>query len=76
MKNKAIATFKTSKRIAANAEQFVQAASLLTIAVFSYWALHQLKLAEPAQWAITAALVVIGLRGAYEMIKFLDTERK
>lgn len=74
MKDKIKKTKDTSKRVVTNAEQFVQAVALLTIASFSYWAIQQsaLKLAKPVYWAVLAALIVVGLRGAYELVRFLD----
>lgn len=66
----------TSKRVINNGEAFVQACSLLVVSAFSYWALHQIHVAEPLQWVVTTALVVIGVRGTYEFIRFLDAERK
>lgn len=64
----------STKRVISNGEQFVQAVSLLTIAVFSYTQLHAHKFDAPVQWIVTVALVVIGVRGTYELIKFLDKE--
>lgn len=74
VKNSVKKTTATSKRVVSNAEQFVQASALLTIASFSYWAIQQseLKLAKPVYWAVLVALIVVGLRGAYELVKFLD----
>lgn len=74
MKDKLNKGFKTSKRVVSNGEQFVQAVSLLIVAVFSYTQLHEHKFHAAVQWTVTIALVVIGLRGAYELIRFLDKE--
>lgn len=71
-KAKAEQVLSTSKRVIRNSEQFVQAVSLLTVAAFSYNQLHTANLSEPLQWVITGALAVIGLRGAYELFRFLD----
>lgn len=62
----------TSRRVVGNAEQLVQAAALLTIAGFSYWALQKIEVGQVAYWAVVAALIVVGLRGAVEVIRFLD----
>lgn len=62
------------KRIAANSEQFVQAVALLIVSGFSYWALTQVKVPRLGYYTILAALVVIGLRGLVEFVKFLDKE--
>ena len=72
IKQKAVEVTTTTKRVITNGETFIQAVSLLTVAAFSYWSLHQIKVAEPLQWVVTAALVIIGLRGFYEFVKFLD----
>lgn len=72
VKEKTNEVVTTTKRVISNGESFIQAVSLLVIAGFSYWALHQIKVAEPLQWVVTAALVVIGLRGLFEFFKFLD----
>lgn len=75
IKTKASTAVVTSKRIASNGESLVQAISLLVVAGFSYWALHQIQtIPELAQWVVTGALVVIGLRGFYEFFKFLDKQ--
>lgn len=65
-------TFNTTKRIVQNAEQFVQAASLLTLVGFSFWATRQLKLNEALRIVVVTSLVVVGLRGMYEFVRFLD----
>lgn len=72
VKEKTEEVLTTTKRVVTNAETFVQAAALLGTAGFSYYALPKVNLAEPVQWFITFSLVVIGLRGFYEMFKFLD----
>lgn len=72
VKEKTAEVITTSKRVISNGESFVQAVSLLIVAAFSYHALHQIKVAEALQWVVTVALVVIGLRGFFELIKFLD----
>ena len=74
MKDKLNKGVKSAKRIGSNSEQFVQAVSLLTVAVFSYTQLHAHKFNTAIVWVVTVALAVIGLRGAYELIKFLDKE--
>lgn len=60
------------KRVIDNLEQFVQAASLLTVASYSYYATRELQLNTVVEVLVISALVVIGLRGAYEFFKFLD----
>lgn len=60
------------KRVIDNLEQFVQAVSLLTVASFSYYATRELQLNTVVEVLVISALVVIGLRGAYEFFKFLD----
>lgn len=70
--------YKDTKRVSANAEQFVQAVALLIVVGFGFWALGQLQddLTDIPYRVVQAALVVMGVRGAYEFIKFLDAERK
>lgn len=63
---------QTTKRVATNGEQFVQAVALLIVAGFSYYALQQLEVGEYSELTVTVALVVIGLRGFVELFRFLD----
>lgn len=72
LKEKTTEVFTTTKRVIANAEHFVQAASLLAVSVFSYTQLKEANLPSTAQVLMTVALVVIGLRGTYELFRFLD----
>ena len=65
-----------TKRFANNVENFVQAVSMLTLVTFCFWALRQIEINNTLRYVVVTALVVIGLRGAYEFIKFLDAERK
>lgn len=74
MKDKVNKGYRTSKRVVSNGEQFVQAVSLLIVAAFSYNQLHSHKFHTAIVWTVTVALVVIGLRGFYELVKFLDKE--
>ena len=61
-------------RIAMRGEQFVQAVSLLIVAGFSYYSLSHIQTTKPVYWTVFVALVIIGLRGFVEFIKFLDKE--
>jgi hypothetical protein len=72
VKESATQVLSTTKRVISNGETFIQAVSLLVIASWSYHTLHQVKVAEAVQWVVTVALVVIALRGFYELFKFLD----
>lgn len=65
---------QSTKRVLSNGEQFIQATALLITAGFAYNQLHAHKFDVAIQWVVTASLVVIGLRGAYELIKFLDRD--
>lgn len=67
--------WESSKRVALNAEHFVQAVSLLATAGFSFYARDKVELDAYAYYFITVALVVIGLRGTYELLKFLNKEK-
>lgn len=64
------------KQFKKNTEVFVQAVAMLILAGFAFYALRQLEVAEPVQWAVVTALVIIGLRGAVEFIRFMGAERK
>lgn len=72
VKKKATEVATTTKRVSGNLEQFVQAVSLLTVAVFSYYATKELDLNQAVEIFVTGSLVVIGLRGCFEFFKFLD----
>lgn len=72
-KAKVAETTKATGRVIKNAETFVQAVALLTLAGFAY---VQLKTVENdvLYYAVLASLIVVGLRGAVEVIKFLNKE--
>lgn len=72
VRNRTTLAVAHTKRVADSLEQFVQAVALLTVASFSYYATRQLNLNEFVEIFVTGALVVIGLRGFIEFIKFLD----
>lgn len=74
VKQEATKVAQSGKRVISNGEQFIQAVSLLTVAVFSYTQLHEHSFHTAIQWVVTGALAVIGIRGAFELIKFLDKE--
>lgn len=64
----------SAKRVVNNGEQFIQAVSLLVVAVFSYSQLHNHSFHVAVYWVVTTSLVIIGLRGAYELVRFLDKD--
>lgn len=72
VKEKTTEIVTTAKRVINNAETFIQATALLSLVVFSYSQLDEANLPVWGQWFITAALVIVGLRGVYEYYKFLD----
>lgn len=72
IKKQAKASIDSTKRVLLNGEIFIQAVSLIVVAAFSYYALQQLEMNRYAEVVITAALVIIGLRGFVEFFKFLD----
>lgn len=74
VKQEAAKAAKSTKRVISNGEQFVQAIALLTTSIFSYSQLHAHSFNTAIQWVVTGALAVIGIRGAFELIKFLDKE--
>lgn len=72
MKDKAKQAKDNTTNVLRNAEQLAQASALLIVAGFSYWALGQLDLPKLAYYTVLGALVIIGLRGAVEFVKFLN----
>lgn len=74
--NKANKGINSIKQFKQNTEIFVQAVAMLTLAGFSFWALRQIDVPEAVRIAVVTALVIIGLRGAVEFIKFMGAERK
>ena len=74
VKQEASKVAKSTQRVVRNSEQFIQAVSLLTVAVFSYSQLHNHSFHIAVHWVVTFALAVIGIRGTYELIKFLDKD--
>ena len=76
MKEKANNFYQHGKRVFSNAEQFVQAIALLVVAVTTYLYQQQTALEQFERGVIVVSLAIIGLRGAYELLKFLDKENK
>lgn len=74
IKKQANSVAKSTQRVIRNSESFGQAISLLIVAAFSYSQLHNHTFHVAVQWVVTIALVVIGVRGAVELIKFLDKD--
>jgi hypothetical protein len=64
------------KRFTKNVETFVQAVSMLVLTTFAFWSTRQLQLNQMVRYVVVTALVIIGLRGMYEFVRFLDAERK
>lgn len=75
MKDKANKIYTRGKRVFSNAEQFVMAVALLIVAVAAYDYQRQVQLAEAMRVIVVVALVIIGLRGMYELVRFLDKEQ-
>lgn len=74
IKQKTHDVIASSKRVFSNAEQFVMAVALLVVAVSAYDYQRQVQLNDYARAVVVVSLVIIGLRGAYELIKFLDKD--
>lgn len=74
MKEKLNTVVKTTQRIVRNGEQFIQAVALLVVAGFSYYASSRLHLNAFTLTVVDIALIIIGVRGAFELVKFLDKE--
>lgn len=74
MKKQLQSTVKSTQRVAKNGETFIQATALLIVAGFSYYATRELNLNNALELIVVVSLVIIGLRGFYEFVKFLDRE--
>ena len=74
IKQKTSKVVKTGKRVFSNAEQFVMAVALIIVAVAAYDYQSQVQLPEVVRVVVLVSLVIIGLRGMYELVKFLDRE--
>lgn len=74
MKKQVQNTAKTAQRVLKNGEAFIQATSLLIVASFAYYATRELNINQALELVVVVALVIIGLRGFYEFVKFLDKE--
>lgn len=61
--------------VAKNLEHLIEAASLLVVSIFSYLVLSSkvdgAHMNVAGRYSVTGACVVIGLRGAYEMLRYL-----
>lgn len=73
IKAKATETVQTTGRVIKNAEHFVQAVSLLVLAGFAYVQVKEVT-NDVLYVAVLASLIIVGLRGAYEVIRFLNKE--
>ena len=71
-KDKAVQTATTTKRVILNGEQLFQSVSLLWIVGFAYYAMTRIDMTNIVRDITWVALIVIGLRAAYEFIKFLE----
>lgn len=64
-----------TKTVVANLERLVEAASLIVVALFSYLVItgkvDGRHLSNAGKYTVTAACVVIGLRGSVEFLRFL-----
>lgn len=67
-------TVNTTARVVRNAEQLVQAVSLLVITVFAY---TQVKEVNNDVWyfIVLASLAVVGVRATYEFLRFLAKDK-
>lgn len=64
---------KTIPHIWTNLEHLVEALCLLTVAGFSFWASFKYNFAiHNSAYALRFASVVIGLRGAFELLKQMN----
>jgi hypothetical protein len=75
IKNRVVKTYETGKTIGENLEHLVQAISLLIVVGLGIYAVIELPLHWLVRDVCIAALVVIGLRAAYEFFKYFDFKR-
>lgn len=66
-------TVSTTARVVKNAEHFVQAVALLVLAGFAYIQVKEVT-NDVLYFAVLASLIIVGLRGTYEVIRFLNKE--
>lgn len=66
-------TVNTTGRVIRNAEHFVQAVALLILAGFAYVQVKEVT-NDVLYVAVLASLIIVGLRGTYEVIRFLNKE--
>lgn len=66
-------TTKATGRVVRNGENFVQAVALLVLAGFAYVQVKDVT-NDVLYFAVLASLIIVGLRGTYEVIKFLNKE--
>ena len=66
-------TVGTTSRVVRNGEHFVQAVALLVLAGFAYSQLEEVS-NDVLYYAVLASLIIVGLRGSYEVIRFLNKE--
>ena len=66
-------TVNTTARVVKNAEHFVQAVALLVLAGFAYIQVKDVT-NDVLYFAVLASLIIVGLRGTYEVIRFLNKE--
>jgi hypothetical protein len=74
IKDKTKEVVTTTKRVITNSERFVQGTALLVTSGYNYYDLTIRPVAEVEFYIRAAATVVIALRGAYELIRFLDKD--
>ena len=72
VKVKTVETVKTTARIVKNAEYLVQAIALIIVSVFAVYAAKKLNLPTFGYYTVIGSAAVIGLRGSYEFIRFLN----
>lgn len=66
--------FNLVVKTAKNLEYLAQAIALLVVSIFAVYAAKKLNLPVYGYYVVIASAAVIGLRGAYEFVKFLNRE--
>jgi hypothetical protein len=72
MKEKILETKSNVLNVWVNVAEFVQATSLVIVAAYSGSAVHDKKVTGVLAYVIAVAAAVIGVRGAYEVLKHFN----
>lgn len=65
-----------TKKVIKNLERLVESAALLIVAVFAIYGAYHYELNQTIKYALLIAGVIIGLRGAHELLRHLAEKDK